>query len=331
MTVQRLAYSSPGAAAGPEEARRLSRWWEEYRAGVCGIDISANPEMPFATRIESVVSGGVMVGRWAGSINRIERRAEHHARDGDDRINLVINRGTDASEARLGSRSLTVAPGSGIVFDLATPPVVETYPSGHNLVVLLMPRRQLRAALPSAEDIAGKQLSAANEALRLLVHYANGLLGDEKLSDPAVLDHARQSLVDLAVLALGTNRDNAEIARLRGLRAGRLAVVLRAIRRDYADPDISPEAVARGSGISTRYLHRLLHETGVSFSERVQELRLDRALSLLSRERGGGARRISDVAYEAGFNDLSYFNRSFRRKYGLTPTAARDHTEDPPT
>ena len=30
-----------------------------------------------------------------------------------------------------------------------------------------------------------------------------------------------------------------------------------------------------------------------------------------------------DIAFDCGFNDLSYFNRCFRRRFGLTPTAAR--------
>ena len=33
--------------------------------------------------------------------------------------------------------------------------------------------------------------------------------------------------------------------------------------------------------------------------------------------------RIGDIAFACGFNDLSYFNRCFRRRFGLTPTAAR--------
>jgi AraC-like DNA-binding protein len=32
---------------------------------------------------------------------------------------------------------------------------------------------------------------------------------------------------------------------------------------------------------------------------------------------------ISAVAYEAGFGDLSYFNRTFRRRYGATPSEVR--------
>ena len=34
----------------------------------------------------------------------------------------------------------------------------------------------------------------------------------------------------------------------------------------------------------------------------------------------GRARKVSDVAYTVGFNDLSYFNRSFRRRFGTSPS-----------
>ena len=128
--------------------------------------------------------------------------------------------------------------------------------------------------------------------------------------------------MDLVVLALGGNRDGAELASSRGLRAARLDAALRLIRTDYSDPEISPTAIAGRLGISTRYLHKLLHESGVSFAERVQELRLEKAMELLSGE-AGASRKIHEAAYSAGFGDLSYFNRIFRRRYGLTPTAAR--------
>lgn len=32
---------------------------------------------------------------------------------------------------------------------------------------------------------------------------------------------------------------------------------------------------------------------------------------------------VSSIAYEAGFGDLSHFNRCFRRHYGLTPREVR--------
>jgi AraC-like DNA-binding protein len=33
---------------------------------------------------------------------------------------------------------------------------------------------------------------------------------------------------------------------------------------------------------------------------------------------------VSAIAYEVGFSDLSYFNRSFRRRYDATPTDVRE-------
>jgi AraC-like DNA-binding protein len=80
--------------------------------------------------------------------------------------------------------------------------------------------------------------------------------------------------------------------------------------------------VARRQGISPRYLQRLLETSGTSFSARVNELRLQRAFVLLTEPHGRG-RRISDIALQAGFSDVSHFNRMFRRRFGDSPSGVR--------
>ena len=60
----------------------------------------------------------------------------------------------------------------------------------------------------------------------------------------------------------------------------------------------------------------------MSFTERVNELRLQRAFSLLAETRGT-ERRISDIALDAGFSDISHFNRLFRSRFGDTPRGVR--------
>jgi transcriptional regulator GlxA family with amidase domain len=60
----------------------------------------------------------------------------------------------------------------------------------------------------------------------------------------------------------------------------------------------------------------------MSFTERVMELRLQKAHAMLA----GAAHRhlkIIDIAYACGFGDLSYFNRVFRQRYGDTPSGVR--------
>jgi AraC-like DNA-binding protein len=78
-------------------------------------------------------------------------------------------------------------------------------------------------------------------------------------------------------------------------------------------------AVARDQGISPRYLQRLIETTGTTFTGHVIELRLQRAFVLLIAARHD-PRRISDIALQAGFSDISHFNRLFRTRFGDTPS-----------
>lgn len=108
----------------------------------------------------------------------------------------------------------------------------------------------------------------------------------------------------------------------RGMKAARLREVFGAIAQSAGRTDLDPAAVAGRLGMSVRYLHRLLEETGKTFSEHVLDRRLERVHRLLRDPRLAG-RRISEIALEAGFSDLSHFNRSFRRRFGATPTVIR--------
>jgi AraC-like DNA-binding protein len=80
--------------------------------------------------------------------------------------------------------------------------------------------------------------------------------------------------------------------------------------------------VARSQQISESYIRQLLAENGTTFTDFVLGGRLTRAHRMLT-DPHYADRSISTVAYEAGFGDLSYFNRTFRRRYGTTPSDIR--------
>jgi AraC-like DNA-binding protein len=106
-------------------------------------------------------------------------------------------------------------------------------------------------------------------------------------------------------------------------RETRRAAILRIVESRSGDPKLSAAAIAAVLGITPRYVHLLLEETGRSLSHHVLERRLRRAIELL-RDPRWRDRRISDIAAAAGFTDLSYFNRAFRRHCGVTPSDIRD-------
>lgn len=111
-------------------------------------------------------------------------------------------------------------------------------------------------------------------------------------------------------------------------RSARRAAILRAIENRSGDPNLSAVAVAKLLGVTTRYIHLLLEETGKSFTHHLLERRLEKA-ALMLRDARWAHRKIADIAVEAGFTDLSYFNRAFRRRFGATPSEMRDRTPHP--
>jgi AraC-like DNA-binding protein len=78
--------------------------------------------------------------------------------------------------------------------------------------------------------------------------------------------------------------------------------------------------VAAHLGVTPRYLQMLFESSGESFSKFLLAERLEVARRVLLAD---PARPIGVVAFAAGFNDLSYFNRTFRRRLGGTPTDTR--------
>jgi AraC-like DNA-binding protein len=101
------------------------------------------------------------------------------------------------------------------------------------------------------------------------------------------------------------------------------SAILRVIEDRSGDPDLSATTVARQLGITPRYVHFLLEDTGRSFTQHLLERRLENAAALL-RDPLWHHRKIADIAAEAGFTDLSYFNRAFRRRFGGTPSHMRN-------
>jgi AraC-like DNA-binding protein len=99
--------------------------------------------------------------------------------------------------------------------------------------------------------------------------------------------------------------------------------IQRIIEAHSSNPDLSAKTVARELGVTARYVHFLLEETGRSFTQLLLERRLTKAAALL-RYPTWQHRTIADVAAEAGFTDLSYFNRAFRRRFAMTPSAFRN-------
>jgi AraC-like DNA-binding protein len=127
---------------------------------------------------------------------------------------------------------------------------------------------------------------------------------------------------DLFALALGATREAAAIANGRGVRAARLRAIKADLAANLGRPALSINAVAARHGVTPRYVQMLFETDGTAFSQFLLGQRLALAHRMLTDPRFAD-RSIGSIAFDVGFNDLSYFNRTFRRRFGATPSDAR--------
>jgi AraC-like DNA-binding protein len=258
-----------------------------------------------------------MLGRCDGSFVTVRREKRQVMETGDDRFCLARNTGDRSSQVVHRGREFTMRPGSMVLLKLDEPFFAADGASQKRFTNVHLPVDSLRAMVADVDDLVGCELEPGG-ALSLAMDYSDLLLRHPAAADEAGMAIASH-LLDLAAIGLGARNDVAAAARRRGLRAVRLKAVLSILEVRFHEPDFSAQKLGTAAGLSERYVNELLFEAGASFTTRLTELRLRKAADLLAHREA----RISDIAFACGFNDLSYFNRCFRRRFGLTPTAAR--------
>jgi AraC-like DNA-binding protein len=245
--------------------------------------------------------------------------------DGNDDLDLVVNIAGTAQYSQLG-REAEVASLEGVLLSNADEGSV-LYPGASRHLTISIPRQTIASMVKYPEAMVGRLLPRA-EVLRLLVSYIQSTDG-LSLETPGLGQAFATHVQDLMVLAIGATSDGEEVARGRGLRAARLAAIKLDIGRSLGRNDLSIRALALRHGITPRYIQKLFESDGATFTEYVIERRLIEARRMLTDPRFAG-HSIGDIALKAGFGDLPYFTRSFRRRFGMTPSDAREQARREP-
>ncbi len=90
---------------------------------------------------------------------------------------------------------------------------------------------------------------------------------------------------------------------------------------EHQDEELSLRQVAGAVNTSAFYFCKMFKQaTGLTFTDYLARVRIEKVKNLLINPH----KRISEAAYEAGFQSLSQFNRVFRKIVGESPTTWRD-------
>lgn len=92
--------------------------------------------------------------------------------------------------------------------------------------------------------------------------------------------------------------------------------------RNHYDKEITLEDLARQVSMTEASFSRFIKKrTGLTFVESLNNIRLGHASRLLI----DTTMNIAEISFRCGFNNLSYFNRVFKKKYACTPRQFRDN------
>lgn len=251
-------------------------------------------------------------------------RHEHARRDsgeGDDDFSFHLNvRGLSLVASQRGET--TLGDGDAMLLSYSVARTIRR-PDLVDHRVIRLPRAALSPLVRNVDDAVLRRVPRGTGMLRLLRSYADAVFDDPALAVPQMRRLIAAQLCDLVAATLGATRDAVAVAEGRGIRAARLSALKADVEAHLVSSDLSPGAVARRQQISDSYIRKLFESEQTSLSEFVLGRRLERARRLLT-DPGWADRSIASIAFASGFGDLSYFNRTFRRRYGLTPSELRE-------
>jgi AraC-like DNA-binding protein len=304
---------------GNGAADRAEFWHEACSQTVVGVDARAAAGEPLGGRVRAHVLGELAVGEVdasAQSMTRTQRLIDNA--DGQYLLLGMQTRGT--GRVAQGDRRSVLQPGDCALFE-SHRRFELNFDAAFDLWVFAFPQHLVRLGERDRRRLAAQRVDGrtglAGVAGRALLDLADRSEDPPEPPPEVALTLANDLLI---TLFNGPLTDGSELV-------GPLHRTLPMRIKDYinqrlADPALSPAQVAAAFDISTRYVHKLFEPEHETVAHYIRDRRLERCRLRLLDPRFSH-RPIATLAFEAGFGDLSGFNRAFKTRYGRNPRQLR--------
>jgi DNA-binding response OmpR family regulator len=173
--------------------------------------------------------------------------------------------------------------------------------TSHIPLILLTAKSTEASKLTGLESGADDYLTKPFNKHELLLKIRNGVSRQQKLREKLIAE-----LMSEAPRKEVLSADEQFLERVKN-----------EILKQLSNEQLSVESLAEEIGISRVHLYRKISGlTGMSVNELIRKLRLRRAGQLLEQRWGP----VSQIAYEVGFSNLSYFSKVFKEEFGVLPS-----------
>ncbi len=262
-----------------------------------------------------MAAGGIDVAHIANNLGEVRREAQDIRQDFGENLFLLIQlEGTCGIEQK--DRRDVITPGDCVLIDSTRPSVFHFGGNYSNHISVHLPRQLLFTKSTQSLEVARRL--AAQDPMSVMLGSLVAKLVEVEPQDKRT-PHLQQLLFDATRQAFATQDEIAVLPRSET--AGeRVEIVQVLIDQHLTEENLSPRWLAEKLGVSLRTLQDDFNEFGTTPTSLIRLRRLHLAKDQLIQHKSHGAKpNIAEVAYSAGFNDISYFNRCFREVFHCTP------------
>ena len=316
------------------ESERFDVWQEEIGRKLINFETIRIPgdESPFFHRLSCFAGLGDVKFTCLDGSSVLALRQGHHLSDGDENfVFRVLCNGTMhlTHRSAIGGHAATKLSLSGFGGVLASNgrasegAYLRAERGFGRLFNFSIPREVLLQSVPDADARLMQGVAEDSPILRTLARYASDFINGTLPPEEVQAERMGNYFFDLICMLLGPSRDAGALASKRSLRTAKLHNIKKFAEACFLSGNCTVSGVATYLGTTERYVQQILEEEGTTFTQIVLDLRLAAAFNKLSQPHALLA-PISTVARDCGFNDVSYFNRTFKRKFEETPRECRN-------
>lgn len=194
-------------------------------------------------------------------------------------------------------------------------------PSSFDALWVRVPRYRIEGRLTSIEQGMSRRINGSAGIGNLASVMLRSALKEASRIGATDANRITNSLLDLLGLSLAC-----EFAAAPSLSTGRQSTLRRIqqhIDDNLDDETLSLDTIAAAHALSPRYVNKLFEREGVSTAKWIRMRRLERCRADLENPEMRNL-SISEIAFNRGFGNISSFNRAFKARFKVAPTALRN-------
>jgi AraC-like DNA-binding protein len=297
----------------------VEKFQEDLRH-ICGV-FSAEP-VKGQDRIHGGVSmesrAGMEMAHVAKNLQRIRRSGLDCRRDDAEHYFLIIQEEGSALMAQSDTAQM-LNPGDMMLIDSAKPSEFTFFGHYGRQLSVHLPRTEMDKRF-GYEIRTGMYLPRTDHTALALIAVLAKTFSPEITPDQD--NYLREAMYGLLGVMLHERQNRSGFSRMDSEIGGAqlLQRALAHIDSRYGNCELSIQQIANDLHVSMRQLQRAFALLGSTPTDYLLQKRLETACQLLIERRLGRTDMlVSTIAYQCGFNDISYFNRIFRRVFGCPP------------